>query len=272
VGFVVALSCRKSHKYCFGCLKGYIQSKIEMCDETGGESLSIRCPECPWTDEWRISDEVVAGLLDGDILELWSLKKLRYSLKLFTCPNTSCEALIEEPNAPLPKSLTEFSCPMMCGTHICTNCRLRRHPGRGCLEDESVALANAALYSIAQLNGWRRCPRCRILVERTFGCSHILCRCGCHFCYRCGSKWRWRKGCTRPGGCRFGIGYDPSPWPEVHGHTFNALGTLSNRRWRWWRNTCPPIYHPPKQPLGVSWAQQFGARLRQKLNRSNTGI
>lgn len=30
------------------------------------------------------------------------------------------------------------------------------------------------------------CPRCKVPVEKTFGCNHITCVCGAHFCHVCG--------------------------------------------------------------------------------------
>jgi len=269
VMYGLTLPCRGAHNYCLDCLRSYINSKVEASDETGGSSLSIRCPECPWDDNWRIDDKTVTKVLSGDLLERWALKTLRYSLNLFTCPNVSCGALIEEPNGHVPRGLSVVSCPA-CWASICLKCRERQHPGRGCRDSEEVAQANAALYNVAMMRGWRRCPKCRILVERTFGCSHILCRCGSHFCYRCGSKWKWRKGCTRPGGChRFAISYDSSTWPEIHGTPLISIST--KKRFGWRRSDCPPMYRTPQQRLfGVLW-KDLGARLRVRFGISKPG-
>jgi hypothetical protein len=43
--------------------------------------------------------------------------------------------------------------------------------------------------------GWRRCYKCRNLVELTQGCSHITCRCKAQFCYICGAVWDPVVGC-----------------------------------------------------------------------------
>lgn len=46
------------------------------------------------------------------------------------------------------------------------------------------------LYSLLRI--WfctQRCPECRARVEKNDGCQHIVCRCGTHFCYGCGSRW-----------------------------------------------------------------------------------
>ena len=39
------------------------------------------------------------------------------------------------------------------------------------------------------------CPRCKVWTEKIDGCDHIACRCGAHWCFRCGGN------CQAPGGC-----------------------------------------------------------------------
>lgn len=43
---------------------------------------------------------------------------------------------------------------------------------------------------IAEDEGWRRCYKCRALVEHAEACQHMTCRCGAQFCYVCGLQWR----------------------------------------------------------------------------------
>jgi hypothetical protein len=45
------------------------------------------------------------------------------------------------------------------------------------------------MLSIAKEKHWKRCPSCKHVVERSVGCNHMVCRCGCHFCYSCGTKY-----------------------------------------------------------------------------------
>ncbi|PVH85341.1 hypothetical protein DL98DRAFT_511810 [Cadophora sp. DSE1049] len=70
------------------------------------------------------------------------------------------------------------ACPK-CSVQICTDCRSFTHNGH-CREDLDPALAE-------QLKKWKikRCPRCRTGVRKVYGCSHIECRCGAHFCWQC---------------------------------------------------------------------------------------
>jgi len=37
---------------------------------------------------------------------------------------------------------------------------------------------------------YRECPNCRLKIEKIYGCDHITCTCGQHFCYRCGKGFK----------------------------------------------------------------------------------
>lgn len=34
----------------------------------------------------------------------------------------------------------------------------------------------------------RECPKCGVMTEKTYGCDHISCPCGAHWCYACGEE------------------------------------------------------------------------------------
>jgi predicted RNA-binding Zn-ribbon protein involved in translation (DUF1610 family) len=74
---------------------------------------------------------------------------------------------------------SHVACPT-CGVAVCTNCRTLRHVGECPESDLDPALEE-------QLKKWKikRCPKCRAGVRRMYGCSHIECRCGAHFCWEC---------------------------------------------------------------------------------------
>lgn len=64
---------------------------------------------------------------------------------------------------------------------------------------------DAALESLMGTMGWRRCPDCGMGIERTQGCSHMVCVCGGEFCYACGGRWGVGGfGCPRR--CGFPLG------------------------------------------------------------------
>jgi hypothetical protein len=42
---------------------------------------------------------------------------------------------------------------------------------------------------LAEEEGWKRCSKCRALVEHREACQHMTCRCGYQFCYVCCRRW-----------------------------------------------------------------------------------
>lgn len=75
------------------------------------------------------------------------------------------------------------------GHETCTTCKHAAHKqGTGAKECiQSLVEDRALAFVVAQ--GWKRCGRCKIFVERTAGCLHMTCRCGYHFCYACTRPW-----------------------------------------------------------------------------------
>jgi len=94
-----------------------------------------------------------------------------------TAPGTSNQqhSEVTTSNALRPR----IACPT-CFTSVCTKCHSIAHLGDCPETDLDLALEE-------QLKKWKikRCPKCRTGVRKVFGCSHIECRCGAHFCFQC---------------------------------------------------------------------------------------
>ncbi|KAK4634844.1 hypothetical protein CLAFUW4_01336 [Fulvia fulva] len=73
-----------------------------------------------------------------------------------------------------------FACPT-CHIAICTSCKHIEHRDKGACDtstnDEEVAML--------QQFGYKKCPRCKHGVRRMYGCSHMQCTCGAHWCWWC---------------------------------------------------------------------------------------
>ncbi|KAK9801385.1 hypothetical protein WJX73_003764 [Symbiochloris irregularis] len=98
-----------------------------------------------------------------------------------------CLACQEQPVVPL-------GC--RCREGLCRSCHARHVAAKleegfailQCLECRQPIQAEAGdaeLAVLAQERGWKQCPHCHALCERTKGCKHIRCRCGLCFCYNC---------------------------------------------------------------------------------------
>ncbi|KAJ9604384.1 hypothetical protein H2200_011218 [Cladophialophora chaetospira] len=99
------------------------------------------------------------------------------------CPWKKCRSFI--PKRFIREDYTE--CPF-CKQRICMGCKAKEHGGM-CRQDKRLKM-------LIQKEEWRFCP-CGQLVERSYGCNHMTCRCGAKFCYKCGkpSKGDWACGC-----------------------------------------------------------------------------
>lgn len=107
------------------------------------------------------------------------------------CPNTACGQFIPPADKTDPKHPFEAVCPA-CRTQVCVLCKRSAHElGQDCPEDRD----SDAVLKMGETSGWRRCYKCRSLVELAQGCTHITCRCKAQFCYICGAVWDPAVGC-----------------------------------------------------------------------------
>ncbi|KAL6820725.1 hypothetical protein V8C40DRAFT_251192 [Trichoderma camerunense] len=169
--FVETLRCPCSHDYCRECLSNYVKKAID--DE------SIFPPQCcgkpiPLTGVNQI-------FLSPDILGKYRAKELEYNAeKREYCHVPTCSTFI-------PKQFIkdEVGTCVKCGRKTCVICKGASHTG-DCPKDT----ATAEVLRVAGDRGWKRCFKCRRVVELAVGCNHIYCRCKAEFCYTCGKPWK----------------------------------------------------------------------------------
>ncbi|TGZ76385.1 hypothetical protein EX30DRAFT_336677 [Ascodesmis nigricans] len=89
------------------------------------------------------------------------------------------------------------SCPS-CKKLTCGRCKTADHGMADCPSDGALK----KLLQIAATSGWKRCPKCKAVVERVSGCEHITCKCGSHWCYLCSMPWTGNGHTCRPGSVR----------------------------------------------------------------------
>lgn len=86
----LALPCPRSHNYCLGCMTTYIRTQADPTNAPvggSGEPFSVRCPECPRTEEWRFDDATAMRILEGSDLEGWWFRKLLSQLEWVSLTN-----------------------------------------------------------------------------------------------------------------------------------------------------------------------------------------
>ncbi|KAH7082156.1 hypothetical protein FB567DRAFT_99610 [Paraphoma chrysanthemicola] len=174
------------HDYCTECVKNMF---IEACKD-----LSRMPPRCCVP----INLHVARPYLTEEEAQLFRQKYEEWSTQNpFYCPVPVCSAFIPERLLPHSARINNkqrvdsgvgtptaasFECPT-CDASICTECRQVAHPGNICsITEFGLDAETAALFKSW---GYKKCPKCGHGVKRMFGCNHMECRCGSHFCWSC---------------------------------------------------------------------------------------
>ncbi|KAI1291277.1 hypothetical protein F5Y03DRAFT_388546 [Xylaria venustula] len=171
------------HSYCPTCLR-------VMINQATAEEANMppRCCTQP------IPSSVVKSMLSREEQTKFLKAVLQFSTPWETrvfCSNPSCGEFIPPRAKADPKHPFKAVC-RKCKTRVCVMCKRDAHPaGQDCPNDWELD----AVLKIGEKSGWRRCYKCRTLVELTYGCTHMTCRCRAQFCYICGAVWDPTVGC-----------------------------------------------------------------------------
>jgi hypothetical protein len=170
------------HSYCNTCLRVMVNQAT-----TDESRMPPRCCTQP------IPSDVVQSLFITDEQKDAFLRKVvEFSVpceyRVF-CTNRRCGEFIpprHHPKHPFVAVCTK------CKIHVCTLCRRDAHGiGNDCPQDTELE----AVLRLGESSGWRRCYKCKTLVELSYGCTHMICRCSAQFCYICGAVWNRQMGC-----------------------------------------------------------------------------
>jgi hypothetical protein len=166
-----------SHEFCHGCLVSHLRVKIEEKEE-------LTCPNC--NDE--INQDKINDLLENDEDLLSMYKKsifkefgdARGMLDLVMCPN--CNKICKNND-----ESNRIECANGCDD-FCQICGQSHSPGfdwRYCPNELDIIHEFDSIC--LSLDGYiKRCPLCKIMIERVSGCNSIKCpNCKLKFCWSC---------------------------------------------------------------------------------------
>lgn len=184
-----------SHSFCYDCTSKHITAKIQD---------NVKIILCPEVDcRAPLDFNTCRQIIPNDILVKWDeslCKSLIPESQTVYCPFMDCLAMLVNDSGEVIKKI---ECPA-CWRSICAKCGVPWHLEFTCEEFEKLNAKkkkgkddDGLVKELAKKKSWRKCPNCKIYVEKTEGCLHITCRCGYEFCYRCGSKWgKYHGGCS----------------------------------------------------------------------------
>lgn len=158
---------RCDHLFCLDCLESHIKERLS-------KSQAVPCPaegcEGSLTEASPIYDEL-QGNTQKMLKKREALSFILQNPGYQLCKKEECEGKFKQ-----SKGEKGNKCDV-CATPHCRKCFEVFHVGL-CSEKMAAFLEGNAFF--------RRCKRCRFIVEKNEGCNHITCLCGYSFCYACG--------------------------------------------------------------------------------------
>lgn len=145
------------HEFCLDCTRRMFLGSIQ--DE------ELYPPRCCGN---VIPPGVALRVLHYQELRDFSERALEWSAKdRLYCADPACSKFIP----PFAIKDDHGTCPQ-CRQQTHLPCRSLMHPGVDCPMDEDLPM----VLEMAEVEGWKRCSRCRTMVELRQGCNHITCR------------------------------------------------------------------------------------------------
>jgi len=123
-------------------------------------------------------------------------------LPRYYCHNRQCSTLLQLDETDEPRA----TCPL-CKMVVCVPCKTQWHNDLTCEEYQALppdvrSPEDRLLIQLAKEKKWRRCKDCGRIIELAYGCNHMTCPCGTHFCFKCGAAWDTKVyKCSRGAGC-----------------------------------------------------------------------
>ena len=165
------------HSWCRSCLQHYLKSATER------ESLfPLTCHGIQKKCGEPIPLSTARELLPLDDFEslfhsAFSAHVVAHANKLHYCPTPDCPQIYRS----TPQGIF-MQCPE-CLSQICTHCHSEAHEDLTCAD---VHDGDGLFWEWASGNDIKRCPKCKMAIEKMEGCNHMTCRmCQTHICWVC---------------------------------------------------------------------------------------
>ncbi|KAH6794809.1 hypothetical protein C2S52_005286 [Perilla frutescens var. hirtella] len=176
--------CR--HSFCAVCVSKHVEYKLR------DNVIVISCPDqnCPNTIQPRALRSHVAA----EVLDRWEEAVAESAIlasQRVRCPYEGCSEIMVDDGDGRDGGGSAAECPW-CHRLFCVKCKVPWHQGLDCREFQKFDRGKREkekLRVLARENKWKKCPSCKLFVEKTGGCIHITCRCKFEFCYVCGANW-----------------------------------------------------------------------------------
>ena len=202
VAWAVIATYTCHHLVCRVCWETYIKTRVTK----GKHTIPCPVPECkseldPVTIV-SLSFGPVAGKYLQNLLEfeVQSSKTMRWCNR---CDHLAMYEGQEENSLPAVFKDTPYvNC--YCRSSWCFECGGERHWPASCeanrrykkmVEQKVGLLYDSEGNDLTYKAFYKTCPFCRLKIEKSSGCNHMVCRCGNAFCWACLSPWDKHTNC-----------------------------------------------------------------------------
>ncbi|XP_005630153.1 E3 ubiquitin-protein ligase RNF144A isoform X1 [Canis lupus familiaris] len=173
--------------FCTLCLKQYVELLIKEGLET-----AISCPDAACPKQGHLQEDEIECMVAAEIMQRY--KKLQFEREVLLdpcrtwCPASTCQAVcqLQEMGLQTPQLVQCKACAM----EFCSACKASWHPGQGCPETMPITFLPGETSSAFKLEEddapIKRCPKCKVYIERDEGCAQMMCKnCKHAFCWYC---------------------------------------------------------------------------------------
>jgi hypothetical protein len=182
----VELRC--GHSYCRGCFEA-------LCRDTGGSENPITCFANLGTCGHMVSLDEIKKTLNNSTFEAVLDSSFEQYIRskpdhIQYCPTPDCPSIYKVSEAP-----GVFTC-SNCLISICRKCRALSHDDFTCDEAQSPSRAEELVSDEDKKQlGISSCPKCKVLIQKKYGCNHVTCICGIHICWFCLATFASEEDC-----------------------------------------------------------------------------
>jgi len=176
----VQLAC--GHSYCAVCIQHFLttasNTKVFPLSCMGDDN-NCRIPISIPTLQRLLSPQEFKHLLETAFVAHIE----RFPREFRHCPTPGCSQ-VYRCNRSLSSSV--LHCPS-CLAAVCSTCH-KAHEGtiwKACTPHSDATEQERLNNKLAIKLGFKKCPECRIWIEKMGGCDHVYCRCGAHICWVC---------------------------------------------------------------------------------------
>jgi len=177
--------------FCIVCMREYL--KVEI---TQGNVQTITCPDGACVRHGHIESTEIEKIVDSRLYDKYTL--LKYQQEVNTdpsrtfCPRPDCDAVVSLRSTSAGQTSNVKATPVKCnkcGMVFCSLCKNTWHESQTCDEHMSVTQKDST-YGIPFVSSEdatiKRCPICRVPIERNDGCAQMMCKqCKHVFCWYC---------------------------------------------------------------------------------------